>query len=49
MEVALNQLVINEIYISIYSLQPHPFNVFVSYSHPTLLQRLEALDKLEKV
>jgi len=31
------------------NLQPHPFNVFVSYSHPTLLQRLEALDKLEKV
>jgi STE24 endopeptidase len=27
------------------NLQPHPFNVFLSYSHPTLLQRLEALDK----
>jgi STE24 endopeptidase len=30
------------------NLQPHPFNVFLSYSHPTLLQRLEALDKFEK-
>jgi STE24 endopeptidase len=29
------------------NLQPHPFNVFLSYSHPTLLQRLEALDKLD--
>jgi STE24 endopeptidase len=30
------------------NLQPHPFNVFLSYSHPTLLQRLQALDKFEK-
>lgn len=27
------------------NLTPHPFYVFVHYSHPTLLQRLQALDK----
>jgi hypothetical protein len=45
MEVAYFKVIVNEKYMSIYSLQPHPFNVFLSYSHPTLLQRLEALDK----
>uniref|UniRef100_UPI004047175B M48 family metallopeptidase n=1 Tax=Roseivirga sp. TaxID=1964215 RepID=UPI004047175B len=28
------------------NLTPHPSYVFVNYSHPTLLQRLEAMDKL---
>jgi len=28
-------------------LQPHPAHVFVHYSHPTLLQRLEAIDSLK--
>lgn len=28
------------------NLRPHPFRVFISYSHPTLLQRIEAIDKL---
>jgi STE24 endopeptidase len=28
------------------NLRPHPFTVFVTYSHPTLLQRLEAIDKI---
>ena len=30
------------------NLRPHPAYVFFHYSHPTLLQRLEALKKLEK-
>ena len=30
------------------NLQPHPFNVFISYSHPTLLQRLQALDTYDQ-
>lgn len=29
------------------NLQPHPLYVFFHYSHPTLLQRMEALNKLE--
>lgn len=28
------------------NLKPHPWYVFVHYSHPTLLQRLKALDKI---
>ncbi len=30
--------------LNLSNLQPHPFTVVVSYSHPTLLQRLKALD-----
>jgi STE24 endopeptidase len=33
--------------INLSNLRPHPFTVFVTYSHPTLLQRLEAIDKLK--
>jgi STE24 endopeptidase len=28
------------------NLRPHPLTVFVTYSHPTLLQRLEAIDRV---
>ncbi len=31
--------------LNLSNLRPHPFTVFVGYSHPTLLQRLEALGK----
>jgi len=31
---------------SLSNLTPHPFNVFVNYSHPTLLQRVRTLNKL---
>lgn len=27
------------------NLRPHPFTVFISYSHPTVLQRIAAIDK----
>jgi len=30
---------------SLSNLTPHPFYVFVNYSHPTLLQRIRALKK----
>jgi len=30
------------------NLRPHPFTVFISYSHPTVLQRIQAIDKLGK-
>lgn len=32
--------------LNLSNLRPHPFTVFVSYSHPTLLQRLAAIVKL---
>ncbi len=32
--------------LNLSNLRPHPFTVFVTYSHPTLLQRLEAIDNL---
>lgn len=38
---ALKKLSVN----NLSNLRPHPFNVFVSYSHPPLLQRLEHLEK----
>jgi STE24 endopeptidase len=28
------------------NLRPHPFTVFMTYSHPTLLQRLDAIEKI---
>jgi len=30
---------------SLSNLTPHPYHVFVNYSHPTLLQRIRALNK----
>lgn len=30
---------------SLSNLMPHPYNVFVNYSHPTLFQRIKALNK----
>ncbi len=39
---ALQQLSIS----SLVNLTPHPLYVFVNYSHPTLLQRIEAMDQL---
>lgn len=39
---ALKQLSVK----SLVNLTPHPLYVFVNYSHPTLLQRLEAMDQL---
>ena len=33
---------------SLSNLSPHPAYVFVHYSHPPLLQRLEAMEKLAK-
>jgi STE24 endopeptidase len=33
--------------LNLSNLRPHPFTVFVTYSHPTLLQRLEAIDKID--
>jgi len=41
---ALKKLSVN----NLSNLHPHPAYVFFYYSHPTLLQRLEALGKLEK-
>ncbi len=38
---ALKKLSVN----NLSNLNPHPLNVFIGYSHPTLLQRLEALEK----
>lgn len=32
--------------LNLSNLRPHPLTVFVGYSHPTLLQRLEAIGKL---
>jgi len=32
--------------INLSNLRPHPLTVFVNYSHPTLLQRLETIDKI---
>jgi len=32
--------------LNLSNLRPHPFTVFISYSHPTLLQRLAAIAKL---
>ncbi|HNX89027.1 MAG TPA: M48 family metallopeptidase [Paludibacteraceae bacterium] len=31
--------------LSLSNLRPHPFTVFITYSHPTLLQRIAALNK----
>lgn len=39
---ALKQLSVS----SLVNLTPHPLYVFVNYSHPTLLQRIEAMDQL---
>jgi STE24 endopeptidase len=33
---------------SLGNLTPHPWYVFMNYSHPTLLQRVEAMEKIEK-
>lgn len=41
---ALKQLSIN----NLSNLTPHPLYVFFNYSHPTLLQRLEFIDQLNK-
>ncbi len=30
------------------NLRPHPFTVFITYSHPTVLQRIQAIDHLKK-
>lgn len=32
--------------LTLSNLRPHPFTVFITYSHPTLLQRLAAIEKL---
>jgi len=40
---ALKKLSVN----NLSNLRPHPFNVFVGYSHPPLLQRLEHLSKFQ--
>jgi len=34
--------------LNLSNLMPHPFTVFITYSHPTLLQRLAAIDKFKK-
>jgi STE24 endopeptidase len=31
------------------NLTPHPWYVFIHYSHPALLQRLAAINKIEKL
>ncbi|MFZ4400004.1 MAG: M48 family metallopeptidase [Bacteroidales bacterium] len=41
---ALKKLSVN----NLSNLKPHPFYVFFHYSHPTLLQRLVALDQIKK-
>lgn len=33
--------------LTLSNLRPHPFTVFINYSHPTLLQRLAAISKKE--
>ncbi len=34
--------------LNLSNLMPHPFTVFITYSHPTLLQRLAAIDRFKK-
>jgi STE24 endopeptidase len=43
LQLALKKLSVN----SLNNLRPHPLYVFFNYSHPTLLQRLKALDELK--
>jgi STE24 endopeptidase len=31
------------------NLTPHPWYVFIHYSHPTLIQRLEAINRIEQL
>lgn len=34
--------------LNLSNLKPHPFTVFITYSHPTVLQRIKAIDKIKK-
>lgn len=45
LQTALKKLSVNHLS----NLRPHPVFVFFHYSHPPLLQRLSALDKVEKI
>jgi len=33
--------------LSLSNLRPHPFTVLITYSHPPLLQRLAAIEKVQ--
>ena len=44
LQLALKKLSVN----NLSNLRPHPFYVFFHYSHPPLLERLKALDKIVK-